>query len=353
MGARKHVLVVDDDQAVCDLVRDTLELEEIEVSEAHHVLEAEREIQRRMPDAIVLDIGLPGIDGLFYCERLRERPRTRSVPIIVISGSAEASGRAQAAGATAYLRKPLDPFELLALLDPTGADRGEGSVATPREAGLERLAEAVIRRQEFENDAARRTLVGLGAALDSRDVGSSGHAERVNAFGVRLALEVDPRLVDDPSLEWGFRLHDVGMIGIRDAILRKAGQLDAAERAEVEQHPRIGEQLLSGLPLLQGHGLLVVRSHHERWDGTGYPDGLAGSAIPVGARVFAAVDALDAITDGRPYRPALSWDEALAEIQGCSGSQFDPDVVDGLLACEPDLLAIRNRIVPFGQAAAL
>jgi response regulator RpfG family c-di-GMP phosphodiesterase len=353
MGARKHVLVVDDDQAVCDLVRDTLELEQIEVSEAHHVLEAERQIQRRIPDAIVLDIGLPGIDGLFYCERLRERPRTRSVPIVVISGSAEASGRAQAAGATAYLRKPLDPFELLALIEPPGMGGGVGRVSTAHEAGLERLAEAVMRRQELENDAARRTLVGLGAALDSRDVASAGHAERVNAFGVRLALEVDPRLVDDPSLEWGFRLHDVGMIGIRDAILRKAAPLDPAERAELEHHPRIGEQLLSGLPLLQGEGLKVVSSHHERWDGTGYPEGLAGFAIPAGARVFAAVDALDAITDGRPYRPAISWDEALAELRACSGSQLDPDVVDGLLACESDLLAIRNRIVPFGQAAAL
>ena len=125
---RKHqVLVVDDDESVCDLVRAALELEGIEVSEAHHVIEAERALAAYLPDAIVLDIGLPGIDGLFYCERLRENPRTRTLPVIVISGSAEASGRAKAAGATAYLRKPLDPLELLALLRRSLGHRGRRS----------------------------------------------------------------------------------------------------------------------------------------------------------------------------------------------------------------------------------
>ena len=104
----------------------------------------------------------------------------------------------------------------------------------------------------------------------------------------------------------------------------------------------IGEQLLSTLPLLQGEGLRVVRAHHERWDGTGYPDRLAGQEIPAGARIFAVVDALDAMTDRRPYRQMVSWDEALAELGRNAGTQFDPDIIDGLTACEPDLNAIRT-----------
>ena len=228
---RKHqVLVVDDDESVCDLVRAALELEGIEVSEAHHVIEAEREIAAHMPDAIVLDIGLPGIDGLFYCERLRENPVTRSLPVIVISGSAEASARAKAAGATAYLRKPLDPFELLSLLRRSlGIEPATpaGDTAGAQGIELERLFQIGQRQHEQLDQAHRRTLVALSAAIDSRDLGSAGHSDRVNAYGVRLALEVEPALIDDPSLEWGFQLHDVGMIGVPDA---DHAQADEARR---------------------------------------------------------------------------------------------------------------------------
>ncbi len=358
MALKQHVLVIDDDEAVCDLVRTMLELEGIEVTEAHHVIEAERQIQERLPDAILLDIGLPGIDGLFYCERLRESSRTRTVPIIVISGSAEAGTRATAAGATAYLRKPLDPLDLLTLLErsmgvtPLGRVAGGASTTEGAEL-LQNLVEIGRRQHEIQNEAHRQTLVALSAALDSRDFGASGHSERVNAYGVRLALEVEPAITDDPSLEWGFLLHDVGMIGISDRILAKGGPLDPDERTEMQRHPVIGEQLLTALPLLRDEGLRVVRSHHERWDGTGYPDRLAGLDIPAGARIFAVVDALDAMTDRRSYRGAISWDEALTELAVHSGTQFDPDVVHGLVACEPDLFAIRNQRVALLENAAV
>jgi response regulator RpfG family c-di-GMP phosphodiesterase len=356
--ARKHqVLVVDDDESVCDLVRAALELEEIEVSEAHHVFEADRAIAADLPDAIVLDIGLPGIDGLFYCERLRAHPRTRSLPIIVISGSAEASTHATTAGATAYLRKPIDPFELLTLLRQSlaieTAVRGTDEAGAEQGAELERLFAIGQRQHELLDQAHRRTLMALSAAIDSRDLGSAGHSDRVNVYGIRLALEVEPELIDDPSLEWGFLLHDVGMIGIPDRIMLKPTALDAAERAEMQNHTVIGEQLLAGVPLLDGEGLRVVRSHHERWDGTGYPDRLGGLDIPAGARIFAAVDALDAMTDGRPYRPAHSWEAALRELGAGAGSQFDPDVIHGLMACEPDLRAICEQRLHGAQKATV
>jgi response regulator RpfG family c-di-GMP phosphodiesterase len=339
--SKRLVLVVDDDVELCNLVRATLELEGIDVLDAGHAIEAERMIDERVPDAIVLDIGLPGIDGLFYCERLRENPRTRSVPIVVISGSGQAGERAEVAGATAYLRKPFDPLDLLTLLERSMGVTPLAHVGT-EPAELRSLVEIGRRRHEQTDAAHRQTLLALVAALDSRDFGSSDHSQRATAYGVRLALEVAPSLTDDPSLEWGFLLHDVGKIGISDQILRKPGALDAAERQEMEKHTVIGEHLLTALPLLEGEGLRVVRSHHERWDGTGYPDGLAGRAIPMGARIFAVADALDAMTDHRPYRAAVTWDEAMAEIRRQSGTQFDPDVVDGLEACEPDLAAIRD-----------
>jgi putative two-component system response regulator len=340
----RHVLVVDDDEWICELVRTTLELEGIEVRDARHVIEAERLIQEHVPDAILLDIGLPGIDGLFYCERLRESPRTRSVPIIVISGTAQSEERAAAAGATAFVRKPLDPLELLTLLErtmgvaPLGLLAGESASAHAAE--LERLIEIGHRQHELLNQAHRETLVVLGRALDSRDFGFSDHSQRVSAYAMRLTLEVAPSLSDDPSLEWGFLLHDVGKIGVPDRILSKPGKLDREERAELERHPVIGEELLSPLPLLRGEGLRVVRSHHERWDGKGYPDRLEAHAIPIGARIFAAVDALDAMTDTRPYRKPVSWAAAMAELGAQAGSHFDPDIVDGVVACEPDLQAL-------------
>jgi len=161
-----------------------------------------------------------------------------------------------------------------------------------------------------------------------------------------LTLEVRPSLVDDPTLEWGFLLHDVGKIAIPDEVLLKPGPLDAAERACMQQHTLLGEQLVSHVPLLQGAGLRVIRSHHERFDGTGYPDRQADGDIPPEARIFAVADALDAMTGERPYRAAVSWDEAIAEVTRGRGSQFDPDVVDSLVTCEPDLHATYLEVRP-------
>ena len=350
MTSNHQVLVVDDDLELCRLIRAVLELEGIEVREAGHVVEAERMMIERVPDAVVIDIGLPGIDGLFYCRRLRDSPRTRSLPIVVISGSGQAGASAVEAGATAYLRKPFDPLELLAVIQNALGETPFEHVATDS-AELRLMIEIGRRRQEKLDEAHRQTLVTLAAALDSRDFGSTDHSVRATAYAIRLALELEPGLTDDPSLEWGFMLHDAGKIGIPDRILLKPGPLDPEEQREMERHPVIGEQLLASLPLLQGEGLRVVRSHHERWDGTGYPDGLIRDEIPIGARIYALADALDAMTDERPYRPALSWGDAVTEIRRNSGTQFDPDVVDAFEACEPDLLAIRNPLPELPLAA--
>jgi ribonuclease P protein subunit RPR2 len=153
---------------------------------------------------------------------------------------------------------------------------------------------------------------------------------------------VAPSLLDDPSLEWGFLLHDVGKIGVPDGILLKPGTLTARERRRMEKHAELGEKLLGHIPLLNQEGARVIRSHHERWDGNGYPDKLSAESIPLGARIFAVVDSLDAMTDRRPYREPVSWEAAVEEIRRCRGEQFDPDVVDGFEACEPDLYRLHT-----------
>jgi cyclic di-GMP phosphodiesterase len=344
---RRKILVVDDDRLLCELVRATFELDGFEVFEAHHVIEAERFLAGSRPDAIILDVGLPGIDGLFYCERLREAFGARSIPIVVISGSDEIGARAADAGADAFVRKPFNPLELLALVErqvglapmtQSGTASSDADVA--HAADLHRLIQIGQQQHELLDQAYRQTVAALAAALESRDVGTSEHSRRVTAYASRVTLEIEPSLLDDPSLEWGFLLHDVGKIGIPDNILLKTNSLSRKERRIMEDHAVIGERLLSHVPLLKGEGLRVIRSHHEWWNGRGYPDELHEGQIPLSARIFSVVDALDAMTDHRPYRAPVSWDAAMAELARYRGTQFDPDTVDAIGVCEPDLYRI-------------
>jgi putative two-component system response regulator len=345
MSRTRRVLVIDDDRLLCELVRTTFELEGFEVDVAYDVIEAERALVESRPDAILLDIGLPGIDGIFYLERLRETPQTSKLPIVAISGSEEAGRSAKAAGAQAFLRKPFSPLELIALVTPLIPDSHDLTDArhdVVDVADLNRLIEIGRRQHQLLTEAYTQTVAVLASALESRDFGTSRHSRRVTSYATRLTLEVAPRLLDDPSLEWGFMLHDVGKIGIPDGILLKPGRLTAAERRRMQEHAELGERLLAHVPLLNQEGARVIRSHHERWDGNGYPDRLSEESIPLGARIFAVVDSLDAMTDRRPYRAPVSWDAAAEEISRCRGSQFDPDVVDGFEACEPELYRLHE-----------
>jgi response regulator RpfG family c-di-GMP phosphodiesterase len=350
VGRTRHVLVIDDDELLCALVRTTFEFEDYSVDAAHDVIEAEQFLVGRRPDGIVLDIGLPGIDGLFYLERLRKAASTRSIPVVAVSGSQVAGEGARAAGAAAFLQKPFNPLELLMLVARLTDGRGFGMLEPRRQtvdAGdLHRLIEIGRRQHELLSGAYAQTVATLASALESRDFGTSEHSRRVTTLAARLTLEVAPSLLDDPSLEWGFLLHDVGKIGIPDRILLKPGPLTDAERRQMQQHPLLGEQLLAGVPLLHEQGIQVIRSHHERWDGAGYPDGLSEHAIPLAARIFALVDALDAMTDLRPYRAPLGWDAAVDEIRRSRGSHFDPYLVDGFEACEADLYELHNQGSP-------
>ena len=255
-----QVLVVDDDLALCELLRTTFELEGIKVLEAHHVIEAERLLIGTRPDAIVLDIGLPGVDGIFYLERLRESLQTKTMPIVAISGSQEAGVRAVAAGANAFIGKPFDPINLLATLERlVGVSPLQTALAQSEQGGegageLRRLIQIGQRQHDLLQHSYRQTLEALVDALETRDFGTSEHSHRVSAYATRLTLEVKPSLVDDPTLEWGFLLHDVGKIAIPDEVLLKPGPLDDAERACMQKHTLLGEQLVSPCAAAAGRG---------------------------------------------------------------------------------------------------
>lgn len=198
----------------------------------------------------------------------------------------------------------------------------------------------------------RQAVAALAGALESKDTGTRAHSRRVQRYAVELARAVEPELLEDPSVEHGFFLHDVGKLGIPDRVLQKPAPLTEAEWRLMQTHTLLGHEMLARVALLFGNGVEIVRSHHERWDGGGYPDRLAGTDIPLGARVFAVADALDAITSDRPYRTARSWREAAAEIARESGRQFDPVVVKAAAALERRLEEIGRELTTAGARSA-
>ena len=189
----------------------------------------------------------------------------------------------------------------------------------------ETFKEERTRSQELR-ESYRATVRALSNAVEARDAYTGKHADRVTAYGIAIALALGVSERDAAELEFGFLLHDIGKIAIADAILYKPGALTANERALMAQHPVIGADMIAGIEFLKGAST-VIRSHHERWDGSGYPDGLKGEQIPLPARVFTVADVLDALTSDRPYRPASSLADARQFISRESGHQFDPQVV--------------------------
>jgi diguanylate cyclase (GGDEF)-like protein len=349
-----RALVVDDDPGLLELVRTVLEGAGVDVTEATTARAARMVVAQCDPDVVVLDIGLPDEDGLMLCSELKTT--LPALPVIVLTGreASSAEGAASLAGANAFLRKPFGPLELIDLVEALargGSQKigGARPAAPPGMHQTQLIARDLRSVLEIERGqrlllerAYRQTVTTLAAALESKDASTEAHSKRVQRYAMELARVVDPMLAGDPSVEYGFLLHDVGKIGIPDRVLLKPGPLTTSERRLMETHTILGEQLLAGVEILQGTGLQIVRSHHERWDGTGYPDALAGQAIPLAARVFAVADTLDAMTSKRPYRATSSWQDALGEIERHAGTQFDPTVVEGFARCEPALREIHT-----------
>jgi ribonuclease P protein subunit RPR2 len=248
----------------------------------------------------------------------------------------------------ALLPWPCGPLELLETVEVLVNGEAQlrlGATSQPQRASellayaddLRRLLEIERGQRALMRQAYHQSVEVLATALATKDTGTRAHSHRVQRYARHLAAAIAGDHAVNSSLDCGFLLHDVGKIGIPDSILLKPGPLTPSEQRVMQTHTILGEQMVSDIPLVRGAGLGVVRSHHERWDGQGYPDRMSGENIPLGARVFAIADALDAMTTERPYRRSSSWSDAVTQITAQRGLQFDPRVVDAFAGIEGEL----------------
>jgi putative nucleotidyltransferase with HDIG domain len=326
---RACILIADDEQEIRNVLYELLS----DVYDCHPVASAEEALERLRTerfDVVVSDINMEEMSGLEMIPHVR-RIAPEAV-VIMVSGAqtVESAIEALRAGAFDYVTKPFD------LRHVEAAVRRALEHKRLREAKLryENYLEELVAERTAELDRTlatleesyRMTLKALAAALETRDRETHGHSERVVSFSLRLGRELKLGREDLRALEFGALLHDIGKIGVPDAILHKPAQLSAEEWVNMRRHPVHGQQILRGIEFLEGASR-VVGQHHEKWDGTGYPAGLRGEEIDLNARIFAVADAFDAITSDRVYRVGRSYEVALAELEGFTGRQFDPDVV--------------------------
>jgi putative two-component system response regulator len=301
------ILVAEDDVATRALLRAALERADYRVRDFEDGASALADIVRHPPDVVLLDVGMPEMDGLEVTRRLRQDPQTALLPIILVTarGRLEDKVAGLDAGASDFITKPFEPAELLA-----------------RVRSNLRLSQALTR---LENT--RDVLVALASAVDAKDPLTEHHCGRVAEEAIALASAAGLSEDEIEAIGYGAVLHDVGKIGIAERVLGKPGLLTDAERLEMQRHPAIGSDIIAPLRLGKVVGP-IIRSHHEHWDGSGYPDGLKGEAIPIGARIVSIVDAYDAMTHDRPYRAAMSAEDARRELIRCRGSQFDSQLIE-------------------------
>lgn len=283
------------------------------------------------PDLLLLDLRMPGMDGLAV---LSELPRLRDpqdyVPVLVLTGDDRPTTKSRALelGATDFVQKPFERVELELRIKNLLETRRLHLELRERN---KRLESRVSERTRALEDAQFEMLRRLARAAEHRDDATGEHTRRVGAISARVAAELglDQTLVD--SIAVAAPLHDVGKIAVPDLILLKPAYLTMDEREVMRGHTLTGADLLAGASFsMMDVARQIALHHHERWDGNGYPHGLRGDAIPLPARIVCVVDALDAMTHDRPYRRAWSTDHALIEIERCSGTQFDPTVVESL-----------------------
>ena len=309
------ILVVDDDAAVRASLAKLLQSEGLHVATAGNGSGALEAIQQVRPDVVLLDVLMPDLNGYQVCHAIKTNPATRLIPVVLLTGLSATDDRVQGleAGADDFITKPPDRIELLA-----------------RVRSLVRL-----KRYTDELEQAEAVLLALARSIEGKDPYTEGHCERLSkyasALGSRLGLSLD----DTVALERAGVLHDIGKVAVPDSILLKEGPLTEDEWTVVREHPVMGEHICrpirSFAPVLP-----IIRHHHEKFDGSGYPDGLSGGHIPITARVLQVADVFDALTTHRPYRPAMSHEKAFETMREEVGrGWWDPDVFAAL----PDLVA--------------
>lgn len=335
------VLVVDDEMSIREVLAEGLESFGFSVVQAGSAADAFAIVQRGGIDLVLSDIEMPGENGLALLSRIKNHDS--DVDVIMVTGLVDfetAVGTIRQ-GASDYVSKPFNLDEVRIVIDRTLEKRR--LIRENREYQQQLERKVADRTRELE-ESYESTLEAMITALDFRDNETHGHSRRVVEYAVLVAERMG---VGEPGLTWirrGAILHDVGKIGVSDVILRKPGKLDAAEWDEMKRHPEMGYRMLKQVRFLQP-ALDIVYCHQERFDGSGYPRGLKGEDIPLGARIFAAVDTFDAMTSDRPYRAALTIREARDEIRRFSGIQFDPVVAEAFLSIDENVWRdIRTRV---------
>jgi cyclic di-GMP phosphodiesterase len=302
-----RVLVVDDNIDNASLIAELLSSHGYGVMVAHNAAEAEQEIRRQLPDLVLLDVIMPGKSGYDLCRELKGNPATRLIPVVLITGLSDREDRVRGidAGADDFLSKPLFPEELFARV------------------------RSLLRLKEFtdELESADGVLCTLGLSVEARDPYTEGHCERLSELaselGEYLGLDAESLL----ALRRGGYLHDLGKITVPDEILKKGSDLTPEEWEIMKQHPITGESICRPLKSLRAV-LPIIRSHHEHWNGSGYPDRLKGEQIPLLARILQVVDVYDALITARPYKPALSREDAFRTMaEEAAAGLWDKDLV--------------------------
>jgi response regulator RpfG family c-di-GMP phosphodiesterase len=341
-----QILVVDDDDAVREAIAVLLREEGYTCSRANGAQAALDILRAEEHPLVISDMRMPVHDGMWLLERVREEHPDTAVIMLTAFGDTEAAVDCLRKGAVDYLLKPPRVTNLVRAVE-RALSRRRLELARQR---YQRSLEQRVREKTAELSAALReietayanTLNALVAALDAREHETSDHSQRV----VRYTLAVARRLgVPDgelPDISRGALMHDIGKIGVPDAILLKPGKLTQEEWVEMRKHPQTGFNILQPIPFLTGPAQIVL-AHQERIDGGGYPRGLVGDAIPIGARIFSIADTFDAITSNRPYRKGQSLEAARAEIQRCAGTQFDKACAEAFLSFSFEELAALAR----------
>jgi len=290
---RSRVLVADDTESVRSLFRKLLLADGHDVVSASDGAAALDAVQQHQPDVILLDVTMPRMDGLEVCRRLKADPATRLTPVVLVTGQADLSDRIRGieAGADEFLSKPVHPHELRA-----------------RVRSLTRMKHLID-----ELDSAEAAFMTLALTIEARDPSTNGHCERLAMFAVQLgrALGLPPE--DLEALHRGGYLHDVGKIGVPDSVLLKPGPLTTEEFDLMKRHPDIGDSLCAPLQSLR-RVRPIVRGHHERLDGSGYPEGLRGDEVPLLAQIVGVVDVYDALMSARSYRAAWPQEQAISYL---------------------------------------
>jgi response regulator RpfG family c-di-GMP phosphodiesterase len=335
-----RVLAVDDEYAACKLLSLILGPPAFQCSIAGNGEEALAALRQEQFDAVISDLGMPGISGMELLHEVRRHYPHMAFLVVTGVDDVDVGVQAMRCGADDYLVKPLRESAVIASLESALHKRNlEQQVENYRRHLEEMVAERTGQLQSALQQIERSyedTLQALGAAIDLRDNETAGHSRRVCRYSLEIAIAMGWPDKQLSSLARGAYLHDIGKLGIPDGILLKPGPLTADERKVMQRHAQIGFDLIKDIPFLKDAAEIVL-THHERFDGGGYPRCLGGEEILLSARIFAIADTLDAITSDRPYRRASSFQSARETMRPLAGSQFDPQVLDVFLSIPEEI----------------